>query len=103
MTLQVGDIVVVGRRTGINAANARAIVVEHYRLKEAGAERDGWTLLFDNGAADGFSPSDCELLEVQTVGHEAAFASYRFLSMSRLDADFRRGIFARVWATERRS
>ena len=93
----VGDLVLVGRPSGVNAANACAIVVEHYRLNERGVERDGWTLLFEDGRADGFSPRDCELFQVRKVGHEPRLSAYRFVSMPVLAKDFRGGVFQCVW------
>lgn len=98
MKLAVGDLVVVGRRSGVNAAGARAVVVEAYTLTERGLARPGWTLLFEDGRADGFSPGDCTLFEVRRVGHCAAVAGYVFRSMTHLAADYRAGFFGPAWA-----
>jgi hypothetical protein len=102
VALRVGDLVDVGRASGINPANARGVVVEHYWLKEHGVARDGWTLLFENGGADGFSPQDCALFNVRKVGHEPQLADYRFISMTRLARDVRDGVFQGVWRRDRR-
>lgn len=104
MKLSVGDLVTVDRRSGVNAAGARAVVVEAYTLMEREhrdakrAPRPGWMLLFEDGRADGFSPGDCTLFEVRRVGHCAAVAGYVFRSMTRLAADYRAGFFGPAWA-----
>lgn len=92
--LIVGDVVVVERATGVNDAHARAVVVERYVL----GNRPGWTLLFNDGQHDGFSPDDCAICGVRRVGHEPSVADYVFRSALQLLFDFERGRFAVVWA-----
>lgn len=99
MTLQVGDIVTIGRACLANPEGARAIVVEAYEL----SGRPGWMLLFENGAADGFSPGDCELFKVALVGHEPRMAGYRFTNTLALGRDWRGGVFQCVWPAGVRS
>jgi hypothetical protein len=103
MKLAVGDLVIVGRRSGVNGAGARAVVVESYILTETRTRtglrcspyaRPGWTLLFEDGRADGFSPGDCTLFAVARVGHCPEVAGYVFRSMTHLQADYRAGFFA---------
>jgi hypothetical protein len=96
MKLTVGDIVTVGRRCLSNPAGARAVVIEEYEL----AGRPGWSLLFENGAYDGFSPSDLELFEVAHVGHEPRLDGYEFTAATRLFQDYRRGLFSNVWQSD---
>lgn len=92
--LIVGDVVIVGRASGVNPANAIAVVVEVYELEG----RPGSMLLFEHGAADGFSPADCELFEVRYLGHEPRLAGYQFVSMIRLSRDWRAGLFSTIWS-----
>ena len=92
----VGDVVTVARASGVNNANARAVVVEVYELER----RAGWMLLFEDGRADGFSPDDCLIFDVQHVSHEPSLAGYVFRSMTHLARDFRQGVFSVVWNGE---
>jgi hypothetical protein len=90
----VGDVLRVARATAVNPANARAVIVELYELYG----RPGWSLLFEDGQHDGFSPRDCEVCGVAKIGHEASVADYQFKSAVRLLADWRDGLFAKVWS-----
>jgi hypothetical protein len=91
--MQVGDLVIVGRASGVNASLALGVVVEVYELDG----RRGWTILFEDGRHDGFSPEDCALFEVTPIGHNADVASYVFTSAMRLYSDWHAGRFAAVW------
>lgn len=98
MTLCVGDVVTVGRAVLANPEGSRAVVVEIYqrgRLADGGAT--GCMLLFENGAADGFSEGDLELFKVEHIGHAPRVSGYHFTSVMALDTDFRRGHFESVW------
>lgn len=102
INLHVGDVVTVARPCMGNPAGARAVVVECYTLVEAfgparGRSRPGWMLLFENGAADGFSPDDCALFNVQPYAHAVHLASYQFVSAMTLDRDYRAGKFSLAW------
>ncbi len=85
----VGDLVIVHRASGVNEADARAVVVEAYTL----SNRPGWTLLFPDGRADGFSPHDCDLFAVERIGHVPTLSRYRFRGMGHLHQDWRAGVF----------
>jgi hypothetical protein len=93
-SLCVGDLVRVGKASGVNPVGARAVVVEAYTI----GDRSGWALLFADGQHDGFSPEDLDLFEVVKIGHEPSVADYQFTSAVRLLADWRAGRFAAVWA-----
>jgi hypothetical protein len=98
LVLQVGDVVSVGRACLNNPAHVRAVVIEVYALRVGPtSERPGWTLLFPSGAADGFSPGDCDLFAVRYLEHDGQVAGYHFLSMIQLQRDVRAGRFASVW------
>ena len=91
--LAVGDLVMVVQPSGVNGPYARAVVVERYEL----AERPGWTLLFEDGRFNGFSPLDCETFNVVRLGHLCALETYRFRSATHLTRDWRAGVFAAAW------
>lgn len=94
IALRVGDVVTVGKPCLGNPAGSRAVVVELYDLG------DGVTspsLLFANGAHDGFPPRDLEAFDVRLVAHESQLSEYRFVNAVRLYEDWRLNVFARVW------
>lgn len=93
LTLKVGDVAQVGRPCMGNAAGARAVVVEIYDLGDGPSP----SLLFQNGAHDGFSPRDLELFRVHVVAHDPELSRYQFTTATRLYADWRQGRFAAVW------
>lgn len=95
MTLRVGDVVTVGRAVLANPEGSRAVVVEIYQLHRTVAP--GAMLLFENGAADGFSDGDLELFKVALVAHAPRVSDYHFTSVMALETDFRRGHFESVW------
>jgi len=89
----VGDVVLVAKRSGVNAAGAVGVVVEQYRL----ANRDGWTILFRDGRYDGFSPDDCDLFGVCKFAHAQSIADYQFKNAVRLAYDFEASRFAEAF------
>lgn len=91
--LVVGDVVTVGRACMGAPAGARAVVVERYQI----GRRVGWTLLFQTGDHDGFSPDDLVAFEVRKVSAVAPLGGYRFLSAGQLRMDHALGMFADVW------
>src|SRR5262245_19188353 len=98
---RVGDVVQVGRACLGHPPNTRALVVELYDRQRlfGGAELGvGTTLLFPDGAVDGFSPMDRDLFWVARVGHVAAIADYVYTSSVRLLLDYHDGRFAAAFA-----
>jgi hypothetical protein len=93
LSLKVGDVVSVGCPCMGNPGGALAVVVEIYDVGDGPSP----SLLFKNGAHDGFSPSDLDIFQVELVAHEHTVASYEFKNAIRLHKDFRAGVFARVW------
>lgn len=93
----VGDVVTVGRACLGNPAGALAVVVELYQATWDGADYTGWSLLFENGNHDGFSPSDCDVFDVRKVGHDPICARYVWTNAVRLYQDWCEGKFASVW------
>jgi hypothetical protein len=93
LSLKVGDVVTVGCPCMGNPAGAIAVVVEIYDLGDGPSP----SLLFRNGAHDGFSPSDLDIFQVALVAHDSTLAGYQFRNSIRLQKDYRAGVFARVW------
>jgi hypothetical protein len=99
--LRVGDLVTVAKASGVNAANARAIVVEAYQMlihvEGRRTLRPGWMLLFADGRHDGFSPKDCEFFGVVKIGHAPSVADYQFRNVTQLSRDWHAGRFAEAF------
>lgn len=93
LAYQVGDIVTVAKPCMLNPAGARAVVVEIYDLGDGPSP----SLLFENGAHDGFSPRDLALFGVEIVWQDTALADYQFTNAIRLYQDWTAGRFASVW------
>lgn len=93
LALKVGDIVTVGRRCMGNPEGARAVVYEIYDIGHGPSP----SLLFPNGAHDGFPAADLALFDVGLVGHEPTLADYRFANVIRLHQDWRDGLFDEAW------
>lgn len=95
---KVGDVVKVARACLGNPEGALALVVDVYDLTSLGFGKwQGTTLLFRNGAADGFEGGDLLTYGIDRVGHCRALAAYQFESMARLEADHRGGRFEEAW------
>lgn len=98
MRLKVGDVVRVAHSCLGNPAGTIAVVVEVYdRAALRIGLGEGVTLLFRNGAHDGFSPDDQLAFGVERLGHRPTLAHYHHQSASRLWTDWRAGLFAEVW------
>ena len=95
-TLAVGQQVAARRATDVCRAGEQGVVVEACALNG----RPGWTVLFEQGGVDGFTPCDAGLwLEPGPVLAEAA--GYVYSSRARLTDDWRKGRFASVFAGPR--
>ena len=87
--LQVGSLVVATRRSGVCDPGERGVVYEAYQL----GDRPGWSVIFQSGRHDGFSPSDVAFfLDVPGDVCEA-LTSYAFVDAGRLAVDFDRDVF----------
>lgn len=96
--LRVGDLVRVARSCMGNLEGALALVVERYdRAAMRVGSGIGTTLLFPNGAHDGFSPKDLDVFGVTRVRHLPAFAKYRWASSMRLAYEFTNGHFTEAF------
>ena len=91
--LAVGQRVAARRATGVCRVGEQGVAVEAYEING----RPGWTILFEHGGADGWSP--CEvglLLEVGDICADAAV--YAYVDSVRLSRDWKRGRFAKTFA-----
>lgn len=102
--LAVGSLVIARRTTGVCDAGERGVCYEEYTLPDGqGGRRPGWSVLFEKGRYDGFSPDDVALILEVTGEICREVADYEFQSVMRLMADFRRGHFAPAFQPDRRA
>lgn len=98
MTWKVGDVVRVHEACLNNPPGSIAIVVEVYDRQQLRiGDGLGITLLFSNGAHDGFSAEDQLTFGVEMIGHRVTLRPYRFESCGRLFNDWKAGLFDEVW------
>ena len=88
--LRVGSLVVAKKISGVCDRGERGVVYETYEL----GQRPGWSIIFQSGRHDGFSPCevDCFLDVTDEVCEE--LTGYKFENVLRLVDDFGRGAFA---------
>ena len=88
--LRVGSLVVAKKISGVCDRGERGVVYEAYEL----GQRPGWSVIFQSGRHDGFSPCevDCFLDVTDEVCQE--LTSYKFENVLKLVDDFGRGAFA---------
>lgn len=91
--IKVGSLVIAKRASGVNAASERGVCYEVYQL----GGRPGYSILFERGGYDGFSPQDVEMFLHATGQHCPAVADYRFANVTRLARDFAEGRFAEAF------
>lgn len=75
--------------SGICDKGSRGLVVEEYWM----GERDGRTILFENGGYDGFSPEDIGHFVIAEGSIDSKLAHYCFQSVGRLSVEFHSGLF----------
>jgi hypothetical protein len=56
----------------------------------------GYSIIFQNGAYDGFSEEEAEKL-LEEVGFEDSVADYDFTNVMRLSEDFNKGVFKKAF------
>jgi hypothetical protein len=89
-SIKVGSQVIAKRASGVNAAGERGVCYEVYQLDG----RPGYSIIFERGGYDGFSPQDVEIFLHVTGQHCPAVADYHFNNVTRLKRDFDEGRFA---------
>ena len=94
--LQVGSLVEAKHASGVCDPGERGVVYEQYDL----GGRPGWSVIFQSGRHDGFSPCDVDFfLDVPGEVCEE-LTGYVFENVGRLADDFGRGAFAPALGTE---
>jgi hypothetical protein len=88
--IQVGTLVLAKRASAVCAAGERGVCYEVYKL----GGRPGYSIIFQAGGYDGFSPDDVEIFLDVTGRVCPAVADYRFSNVNRLASDFEEGPFA---------
>ena len=87
--LRVGSLVVAKKGSGVCDPQERGIVYERYEL----AGRPGWSVIFQSGRHDGFSPCDVDFFLDVTDELCEELSGYTFRDVGRLADDFARGVF----------
>jgi hypothetical protein len=72
-------------------AGSIGVVYENYHL---GKDHAGASIIFSNGAYDGFDEDSLEIFEVNPVGQCEIISKYDFSNVGQLSADFKRGTFS---------
>ena len=88
--IKVGSLVIAKRASGVNAAGARGVCYEVYQL----GGRHGYSIIFERGRYDGFSPEEANTFLHITGQHCPDVADYHFSNVTRLKRDFDEGHFA---------
>lgn len=87
---RVGSLVVAKKASGVRDLGERGVVYEVYEL----GKRPGWSVIFQSGRHDGFSPSDVDFFLDVTGEVCEELSDYTFENVLRLVDDFGRGTFA---------
>ena len=94
--LRVGSLVVAKKASGVCDRGERGAVYETYEL----GKRPGWSVIFQSGRHDGFSPCDVDFFLDVTGEVSEELTGYTFENVTRLAADFGRGRFAPAFGAE---
>ena len=86
----VGMLVSIGRGVLNNPAGSKGVVYENYTI---GKDHFGSSIIFPNGAYDGFSEECIENCQVKPIGIVSSIKEYEFQNVGRLSEDFDRGVF----------
>jgi hypothetical protein len=94
--LRVGSLVAAKKVSGVCDLGERGVVYEAYEL----GKRPGWSVIFQSGRHDGFSPCDMDFFLDITGEVCEELSGYTFENVLRLVDDFGRGDFAPALGTE---
>jgi hypothetical protein len=89
--LLVGCVVRLKKEVLDNPIGALGVVYEGYKL----ADRTGVSIIFSNGAYDGFSPAEQDAF-LEYMGHNERLMGYDFKNVTQLMGDFSHGMFDAV-------
>jgi hypothetical protein len=89
-TLQIGGLVTAKLTTGVCEKGEKGVCYEVYQI----GNRPGYSVIFERGGYDGFSPGDVALM-LQPIGKLLPeLANYQFQNVGILQRDFEQGRFA---------
>ena len=92
--LAVGSVVIAKRDTGVCAFGEAGVCYETYELDG----RAGWSIIFQGGRYDGFSPVEAAAM-LHVTGRQAAnLYGYCFQNVRQLAKDYQAGKFAEAFA-----
>ena len=89
INVEVGRIVKAKMKTGVCDIGETGVVYEQYGI----GGRPGWSVIFEKGRYDGFSPDEVERFLEVTDLVDAKVSSYQFINVMKLSDDFRNGFF----------
>ena len=93
--LQVGSLVVAKRDSGVCREGERGVCYELYEL----GRRPGYSIIFERGGHDGFSPQDVEMFLEVTGVVLPSIEDFEFRNVMQLRRAFERGRFAEAFGT----
>jgi hypothetical protein len=92
----VGSTVVAKRATGVCEIGEAGVCYEVYTLDN----RPGYSIIFQSGRYDGFSPGEVATM-LRVTGRCDALAGYQFRNVQQLIRDYEAGLFAPAFAQQR--
>lgn len=95
---RIGTRVYATRETGVCSVGEAGLVVEIYALGPTGAGRPGWSVAFEKGGFDGFSPAEVASMLVAEGTAAPTLAGYRFHSSSAIGDHLARPEFVEAFA-----
>lgn len=93
MKLQIGHVVKLKTQCLNNVVGTLGVVVDAYNFPASNGLHYGYTIIFENGAYDGFAEEDevDTFLEILSVCEP--LSSYKFRNVDQLWKDYKRGYF----------
>ena len=85
----VGTIVKLKRECLDNPPQTRGVCYEIY---SRGKEKEGASIIFENGKSDGFSPEEQKEILVP-IGISEDLMNYKFENIGKVNSDFGKGLF----------
>jgi hypothetical protein len=93
----VGSLAVAKRTTGVCDVDEIGVCYEVYQVNR----RPGYSIIFEKGRYDGFSPDEVEMMLRVTGDVCEDVAGYKFHSVGQVREDYRQGRFAPAFAQGR--
>ena len=89
MNIKVGTVVELKIDCMQNPKGTLGVCYEHYRLDR---QHEGWSIIFENGAYDGFGNWECDRF-LEVTGFCQELSNYQFKNVMKLSNDFSLGVF----------